>query len=213
VNIFIVSQLTSKSCNQNLISHISSIQLECKKTVPIVVVEDTYNLSELPSSQRPVDHTRFVLRDFQYNVVANGVEPNKMAQVLSRVETSWVMIDFGQHDQATCVDFIQALSRYCYTNSNLRNRSLIFTVQAAFLVLFARTCNESFNNLPASGIALAQSSGTSSLFRSIRIERLLARLLLASAVRRIRQYLLQILRRFAGVVRRDFKHGESNGQR
>lgn len=213
MNIFIVSRLTSESCHHSLISHLSRIESEYKITVPIVVVDERYNLTALPPSQRPVDHTRFVLRDFQYKGGTHGVEPDKMAQGLDQVDTNWVVIDFGQHDQAACVDFIQALSRYCYASSNLRNRSLIFTVQAAFLLLFARTFNESFNNLPASGIALAHSSGTSPLFRSIRIERLLARLLLTSAVRRVRQYLLQTLRRFAEGLRRDLKHGESRGRR
>ena len=179
------------------------IQFERKKTVPIVVVEDRYNLAELPASQIPTDHIKFVLEDFQCKNITSCAEPNRIAQSLDLVETKWVLIDFGQHDQARCVDFIQKLSRYSFMSHNLRNRSLIFTVPAVSLVLFARVLNESFNNLPASGIALAQPSGVRTLFWSVHIERVLSGLLLANAARRVLQQILSFYPRRSRIVPRD----------
>ncbi|ATR84283.1 hypothetical protein CS390_17985 [Pseudomonas sp. HLS-6] len=158
MNIFVVSQLNPKPTSQELISQLSRIQHENRKTVPIIVVDELYNLSELLGRNPPKDYTLFNLNDFLHEKVsitdgAMCTDPNKITVHMNKIDSSWILIDFGQHAEKTCAEFILKLSRYSYINPKLQKRNLVFTVPSMYLGTFAQKINESFNNLPISRIS------------------------------------------------------------
>ncbi|MBN0203662.1 hypothetical protein JTL45_34350, partial [Pseudomonas aeruginosa] len=108
-----------------------------------------------------------------------------------------VLFEFGQNDQATCLDFVRKLARYNYMTPTLRTKSVVFSVPGMFLAFFAKTLNESFNNLPASPIAVAQSGQVGMLLLSTKIERVFVSLpLLSAPLIRLNRLMMFIYRRF-----------------
>lgn len=196
MKIFIVSHMNPRAGSHELISQLSCIHSERHQAVPIVVVEDRYNLAELKVSGLPTDHTQFELEDFRHVSINSGTEPNKIAQKMNKIESNWVLVDFGLHDQTTCTDFISELARYNYTNPRLRNRGLIFIVSAVSINIFARAVNECFNNLPASSTPLNDTRKTSTLLLITHIELILIRMpLLAGTLRLIHNSVVRFYRR------------------
>ncbi len=200
MNIFIISQLDPKPSGQELISLMSCINLEQGTRVPVVVVDDRFNLRDF-SGSGPAEHAQFKLEEFQSDSISSSVEPNKVAERMDSIDSRWVLIDFGRHDHETCTDFILKLSRYSYLNSKLRNCSIIFSVPVVTLGMYARALNESFNNLSISNSALADSSQIRKLIMVIHFERVLASLPMPrNILRRIRQIFQRIYSYFLKVV-------------
>lgn len=192
MNIFVVSQLGSKPRGPDLISQMSSIYYEQGNTVPVIVVDDSYNLPELSLSHVSAEHAHFNLDEFRRSDISSGVEPDKVARGLDQVKTRWIVIDFGRHDHETCADFISKLACYSYLSPALRNRSLVFSVPVVSLGTYARALNESFNNLSVNGSARARSRQIRRLLVVTNFERALISLPLP----------LGLLRRAHNVVQR-----------
>lgn len=198
MNIFIVAHPRQKTASEERVRQLASIHYEQGRTVPVIVVDDHYDWSALPVNNAPTDHVGFELEDFRRSIIDNSVDINKIAHQMDRVDSQWVLIDFGRHDEALGLDFISKLSRYRFQSTALCNRSLIFSVPTASLHLFARVLNGSFNNLPVSGAALAQPGQLRGLLWAAHAERVLMSLpLLRGALSRIRHLLVRIFRRFA----------------
>jgi len=192
VNIFIVPPLSSNPTNQELITQLSRIQHQRGTTVPVIVVDSRNILPTLPTSHSPIDYNQFKLSNF-FN--SNCIDVNLIIEYMDSIEANWVLIDAGQHDQATCINFILKLSRYNFTSSKLRNCSLVFKAPEVSLGLLARTLNASFNNLPASGDALIQSNQIRTLLMLSYFERALP--LPAAVLRRARKLASHVYRRFS----------------
>ncbi|KPW11631.1 hypothetical protein ABNM12_17830 [Pseudomonas syringae] len=198
MKVFVVSHLSPSPSSHQLICQLAHIQHEHRKTVPVLVIDDRYNLSELPVSDLPTEHALFSLEDFLHDNGLSGIVANRIARHMDKVESDWVLIDFGQHDSATCMDFIQKIARYNYLSARLRKRNLVIMVPAMHLGIYSRTLNASFNNLPASTTASARSVQIRRLFMVTRLERVLISLpLLAGILRRIRRVALRVFRRVA----------------
>ncbi len=114
MKVFVVSKLSSSTASYQLICQLARIQHEQRKTVPVLVIDDRYNLSELPVSDSSTKHALFCLDDFLHDNGVSGIVANRIAQHMDKVESDWVLIDFGQHDSATCMDFIRKIARYNY---------------------------------------------------------------------------------------------------
>lgn len=197
MNIFVASQQCPKVDSQQLISELSRIHIECRKTVPVVLVDDRYNLAQLPAGRRPTDHTLIHLQEM-LNDMTQTIDPNKVAQRMSRVDSHWVIIELGQHDQLTCADFVRNLSHYHYLNPSVDYHNLVFMAPVVYLSTLSRLINESFNNQPASGDTLALSSEIGKLFVIMLLEKAFIGVpLLAGLLRGFRQVVALIFRRIA----------------
>ncbi|ELQ13335.1 MULTISPECIES: hypothetical protein [Pseudomonas] len=198
MKVFVVSHLSPSTASHQLICQLARIQHEHRTTVPVLVIDDRYNLAELPASDSSTEHALFSLDDFLHCNALSGIVANRVAQHMDKVESDWVLIDFGQHDSATCMDFIQKIARYNYLSTKLRKRNLVIMVPAMHLGIYSRTLNASFNNLPASTTASARSVQIGRLFMVTRLERVLTSLpLLAGILRRMRRVALRVFRRVA----------------
>lgn len=171
------------------------------KAFPVIVVDDRCNLDQLSIDDVPVACTSYCLESFLYArySIEDGlvlVDVNEVANRLNTLSTEWVCFMLGQSDLATGIDFVRKLARYNYMTPKLRNKNVVFSVPEMYLAFFARTLNESFNNLPSSHTVLARSGSLRRLFLSIRIERLLLGFLVfAKPVIRVRRVLLLMYRR------------------
>lgn len=204
MNIYVVSHSGQNVADRQLIEQLSRITFERKKATPVIVVDDRYNLDQIGHQQELVDHTHFHLDDFLHDKGSNAdgvmvVDINKISKQLNKPITHWVLFEFGQNDQATCLDFVQKLARYSYMTPSLRNKNIVFSVPSMYLVLFARMLNESFNNLPCSPIAVAQSGKVGMLFMSTNIEKVLMPLW-SGPMLRLNRLLMFIYQRFVKVV-------------
>ena len=196
MKVFVVSKLSSSTASHQLICQLARIQHEHRKTVPVLVIDDRYNLSELPVSDSSTEHALFCLDDFLHDNGVSGIVANRIAQHMDKVESDWVLIDFGQHDSATCMDFIQKIARYNYLSARLRKRNLVIMVPAMHLSIYSRTLNASFNNLPASTTASVRSVQIGRLLMVTRLERVLMSIpRLAGVLRRMRRVALRVFRR------------------
>jgi hypothetical protein len=172
VKVFVVSQLSSSTASHQLICQLARIQHEHRKTVPVLVIDDLHDNG------------------------VSGIVANRIAQHMDKVESDWVLIDFGQHDSATCMDFIQKIARYNYLSARLRKRILVIMVPAMHLGIYSRTLNASFNNLPASTTASVRSVQIGRLLMVTRLERVLMSIpRLAGVLRRMRRVALRVFRR------------------
>ena len=179
----------------------SNIYYEQGNTVPVVVVDDSYNLPELSPSHVSAEHAHFNLDDFRRSDIVSGVEPDKVARGLDQVKTRWIVIDFGRHDHATCTDFISKLACYSYLSPALRNRSLVFSVPVVSLGIYARALNESFNNLAVSGNARARSRQIRRLLVVTHFQRALISLPIpAGVLRRAHNLVQRIYSRFRNLM-------------
>ncbi|WP_440060900.1 hypothetical protein ACTAB0_26415 [Pseudomonas syringae] len=198
MKIFVVSHLSPTPASHELICQLSHIKHEPRKTVPVLVIDDRYNLAKLPVSDLSTDHVQFSLEDFLHENGVSGVVANRVARHMDTVESDWVLIDFGQHDSATCMDFIRKIARYNYLSPRLRHRNIVIMVPAMHLGIYSRTLNESFNNLPVSTTASVRSAQIGRLFMVTRLEKVLISLpLLVGVLRRARRLFLRIFRRAA----------------
>ena len=201
MKVFVVSHSSPGTASHQLICQLARIQHEYRKTVPILVIDDRYNLTELPVSDSSTEHALFSLEDFLHDNGLSGIVANRVAQHMDKVESDWILIDFGQHDSTTCMDFIRKIARYNYLSTRLRKRNLVIMVPAMHLGVYARTLNASFNNLPASTTASNRSAQIRRLFMVTRLERVLMSIpLLAGILRRIRRVVLRVFQRVAGSV-------------
>ncbi|WP_122387320.1 hypothetical protein [Pseudomonas syringae group genomosp. 7] len=198
MKVFVVSHSSPGTPSHQLICQLARIQHEPRKTVPILVIDDRYNLNELPVSESSTEHALFSLDDFLHDNGLSGIASHRIAQHMDKVESDWVLIDFGQHDSTTCMDFIRKIARYNYLSVRLRKRNLVIMVPAMYVGIYSRTFNASFNNLPASTTASARSVQIGRLFMVIRLERVLTSIpLLAGVLRRVRHVVLRVFRRVA----------------
>lgn len=167
----------------------------------MLVIDDRYNLTELPISDLPTDHVQFSLEDFLHENGLSGIVANSVARHMDKVESVWVLIDFGQHDSATCMDFIQKMARYNYLSPRLRNRNIVIMVPAMHLGIYSRTLNASFNNLPSITRAAARSAQIGRLLMVTRLETVLISLpMLAGVLRRMHRLFLRVFRRAARFI-------------
>ncbi|ARA79191.1 hypothetical protein AAY86_09240 [Pseudomonas amygdali pv. tabaci str. ATCC 11528] len=201
MKIFVVSHLSPRPASHELICQLSHIQHAYRKTIPVLVIDDRYNLTELPISDLPTDHVQFSLEDFLHENGLSGIVANSVARHMDKVESAWVLIDFGQHDSATCMDFIQKMARYNYLSPRLRNRNIVIMVPAMHLGIYSRTLNASFNNLPSITTAAARSAQIGRLFMVTRLETVLISLpMLAGVLRRMHRLFLRVFRRAARFI-------------
>lgn len=201
MNIFVVSCTSANYVSGKLVGHLSRIETGASLTVPVTVVDDMYNLTTLPPSDRAEDHQRFKLDDFLHPGAIRKVDIERLTRHLDNVESSWVLIDLGPYDRKTYEEFILQLSRYCFINPALRKRNLVFTVPAIHLGFTAQRINESFNSLAVNDQTWAHSNQINALFLLIHLEKALLRIpFLYGAIQRIRGVLLFILRRLARVL-------------
>ncbi|MCD5994701.1 hypothetical protein KDX38_13940 [Pseudomonas sp. CDFA 602] len=149
MNIFVVSHSNLKADRQALINELSRIQFEPSRVTPVVVVDQYYNLSELPGEAQPEVYVNFVLANFLSPTVGS-VEPNRIAHCIGTADADWILIDFDQYDASIYLDFIIKLGRYNYVSPRLRKCNLVITLPAVHLCNVARAFNASFNNLPLS---------------------------------------------------------------
>lgn len=170
MNIFIVCHSTSAFSGQLLIGQLSRIGIEPRKTVPVIIVDEPHTLEALPISSAPVDYTSFSLGHFGSG---DQIACESIALHMDTVVTDWVLIEFGQHDQSACIDFIVKLSRYNYLSDRLRHCNLVFSASAISLGILARTLNESFNNLPVGNAGVNQVGQLRRLFIITHIKRVL----------------------------------------
>lgn len=197
MNFFVVSHQYPKSDPQQLICELSRIHIEHRKTVPVIVVDDRYNLAQLPDGKQPTDHTLINLQEM-LNDLNQTVDPTKVAQRMSLVDSHWAIVELGHHDQLTCASFVRSLSHYHYLNPSIGCHNLVFMAPAIYLSALSRLINESFNNQPASGDSLALPGEIKKLFMIMFLEKAFRGVpLLASLLIRLRQVATLIFRRFA----------------
>ncbi|GAD64471.1 hypothetical protein [Aquipseudomonas alcaligenes] len=201
MKIYVVSNGGQATADQ-LVKQLSRITLQHGKASPVIVVDDRYNLDQVLMDDAPVANTSYHLDDFLHDKgsIADGVmmvDANQIATKLRALTAEWVLFEFGQNDQATCLDFVRKLARYNYMTPTLRTKSVVFSVPSMYLAFFARTLNESFNSLPSSPIAVAQSGQVGMLLLSTKIERVFVSLpLLSAPLIRLNRLMMFIYRRF-----------------
>ncbi|RMO98204.1 hypothetical protein ALQ33_02737 [Pseudomonas syringae pv. philadelphi] len=196
MKVFVVSHLSPGPSGEALAGQLSRIRHEQGNTVPVLVIDERHNLREPSTDDRTVGSTEFSLDDFLHENGISGIVVNRIALLMDKVDSDWVMIDFGQHDLHICMDFIQKIARYNYLAPTLRNRNLVILVPAMYLGICSRAFNASFNNLPSNASESSRSARVGRLFRITRIEKVLISLpLLYGLLRRVRHLLRRLFRR------------------
>lgn len=196
MNIFIVAHLGSELSGQELIGQLPCISYKQGHAVPVIVVDDRYNLSVLPAACLPLEYAQFNLSDFLHDGLMCVIDEHKIVKAMDEVKSGWVFIDFGLYDEIICSDFIFKLSRYSYFSPALRGCNLVFTMPSMSLSILAQAANRSFNNLQASGAESDQSRALGRLFLSAYIGRLFSGLSLAMAgMRHMHNLFMRVSRR------------------
>lgn len=201
MKIYVASNAAGGTSNL-LVKQLARIALQPGRASPVIVVDDRYNLDQVSKGDAPVAHTSYHLDDFLHDKgsIADGVmlvDANQIATKLNALATKWVLFEFGQNDHATCLDFVRKLARYNYMTPMLRQKNVVFSVPCMYLVVFAQTLNEVFNNLPSSPMAVAQSGQIGMLFLSTKVERIFVSLpLLFAPLIRLNRFLIFIYKRF-----------------
>jgi len=199
MKIYVVSDEAYEASNF-LAKQLDRIVVQPNKATPVIVVDDFYNLDQLSRSVAPVTHTIYRLSNFEGRSANAGsveaIDTNQIEDKLSNLTTEWVLFEFGQNDQATCIDFISKLARYNFMKPTLREKKVVFLVPEIYLAFFAKRINESFNNLPRSSMAGARSPQIGRLFISTNIERLFLNFRLLTSP------LLQLIRLVKFIYRR-----------
>ncbi|HCF9865404.1 TPA: hypothetical protein NI798_005741 [Pseudomonas aeruginosa] len=201
MKIYVASNGFNDTADQ-LVKQLARIQLQDSKATPVVVVDERYNLGHALVEDADVPSTAFNLDDFLHEKgsIADGVmlvDANQIATKLFGLDSEWVVFEFGQNDQQTCIDFVRKLARYNYMTPTLRNKNVVFSVSSMYLAYFARTLNESFNNLPVGDLAVAKSGQVGMLMMSTKIERVFVGLpLLTAPLIRLNRLLMFIYGRF-----------------
>lgn len=201
MRIFIASQSLGMTPYQ-MADHVSRITMETSNTVPVVAVDQVYNLEGLEGSHSRTDLSHFCLEDFLQEVgnTADGLKPvdgNRIYQLMSQVDTPWLAFDFGQNAELTCIDFIKKLASFSFMKAALQEKTLLFIVPEIFLGYFGRVLNESFNNLPSSPLAVAQKGDIKMLFLSSALEKAFISLpLLSGPLGRLNNLVMRLYRRF-----------------
>lgn len=202
MKIYVVSNGIQDTADQ-LVEQLSRITPQDSKASPVIVVDDRYNLHLGSENYAPLANTSYHLSDFFHDRggIAGGammVDTHQIATKLNGLGTDWVLFEFGQNDKGSCFDFVRKLARYNYITPTLRAKNVIFSVPSIDLGLFAKEINESFNNLPASPISVAQSGQIRMLLISTKIERVFLGLpLLSVPLIRLKRLLMFIYRRLA----------------
>ncbi len=198
MKVFVVCHRDAEHDSQALIRRMSRIHSEPSRITPVIVVENCYNLDELPDTGVPTDYHSFNLEDFYIGMSRCEMEPNRIAVRVEEVDSHWVLFNAGQHGLEAFRDFVKALSRYNFTSSTLRDRNLVFTAPLVQLCAFACVVNESFNNLPVDSARPGYANQVRTLFFRIRLEVLLGSLPLPiGALRRVKGVLRRVYRRMA----------------
>lgn len=187
----------------HLVKQLSRITMQdSSKATPVIVVDDRYNLTQISHDDTAAESSSFHLNDFLHEKGSSAdgeisVNANKIATKLSALTTDWVVFEFGQNDQQTCLDFFRKLARYNYITPMLRHKNVVFLVPSIYLAFFAQSLNHSFNNLPTGQLAVAQSGQVKMLILSTDIERVFVSfpLLLAPFIR-LNRLAMFIYRRF-----------------
>ncbi|MBB6343226.1 hypothetical protein HNP49_003424 [Pseudomonas fluvialis] len=201
MRIYVASNDFSDTADQ-LVKQLARINLQTTKATPVAVVDERYELSQALVKDADIPNTAFHLDDFLHEKgsVADGVmlvDANQIATKLSSLDTEWVLFEFGQNDQQTCIDFVRKLARYNYMTPTLRDTCVIFSVPSMYLGYFARTLNESFNNLAVGDLAVAKSGQVGMLMLSTKVERVFVGLpLLTAPLIRLNRLLMFVYDRF-----------------
>lgn len=205
MKIYVASNDFNNTSDQ-LVKQLARINLQATKATPVVVIDERYNLDRALVEDAAVPNSAFHLDDFPHEKgsIDDGmmlVDANQIATKLSALDSEWVVFEFGQNDQQTCLDFIRKLARYNYMTPTLRNKNVVFSVPSMYLAYFARTINESFNNLPVGALAVAKSGQVEMLMLSTKIERTFVSLpLLYAPLIRLNRLMMFIYRRFVKLV-------------
>lgn len=187
--------------SEQLVKQLTCIKLQVKKTTPVVVVDERYNLDSAQVGGVDVSTETFHLEDSRQEDGSNAeglmlVNFNRVITKLSTVDSKWIVFKFGP-DQKTYLDFVRKLARYNYVAPTLRKKNIVFLVPSAYLAYSARILNESFNNLPVGALAVAKSGQVGMMMTCSNIERVLVGLpRLSAPLIRLKRLLIFIGRRF-----------------
>lgn len=204
MKIYVVSD-AAYDANEFLAKQLARIVVQPNKATPVIVVDNLYNLDQLSRNDAPVTYTIYRLSNYEGSStipdVAETINTNQIANKLSTLTTDWVLFEFGQNDQAACIDFITKLACYNFMKPTLREKKVVFLVPEIYLAFFAKRINESFNNLPHSSMAATPSRQVGMLFISTNIERLFISFrLLTSPLLQFTRLMKFIYRRFLRAI-------------
>ena len=205
MRVYVASNCFNETPGQ-LVTQLARIDVQQSKATPVIVVDERYMIAKALGEDAEVLCTEFHLDDLldEKGSIANGVMvegTNRIATKLSTHVSDWVVFEFGQNDPQTCTDFVRKIARYNYINPSLRNKNVVFSVPSMYLAFFARTLNESFNNLPIGQLAVAQSGQVGMLMMSTKIESVFVSLpLLSTPLIHLNRLAMFIHRRFVRSV-------------
>lgn len=205
MKIFVASNGFDETPGQ-LVAQLARIDVKPGKATPVVVVDERYTIKQALTDGAEPACAAFHLDDFLHEKgsIADGVmvvDTNQIATKLKGLNSEWVVFEFGQNDQQTCLDFVRKVSRYNYMNPSMRGRNVVFSVPSMYLAFFPRMLNEAFNNLPIGPIAVAQSGQVGMLMMSTKIERVFVSLpLLSAPLIRLNRLVMFVYRRFVKAV-------------
>ncbi len=200
MKIYIVSNGLNYTSDQ-FVKQLASIKLQVTKATPVVVVDERHTVDRALVEQADVPNSAFHLDNYLHEKgsIYDGVmlvDANQITSKLSALDSEWVVFEFGQNYQQTCIDFLHKLARYNYMTPTLRNKNIVFSVPSVHLDYFARTISESFNNLPVNSYSVMRSGQVGMLMISSRIESLFFSFpLLFKPLLRLKRYIVFIYRR------------------
>lgn len=191
MNIFLISQEAAQGKQPQLAAFLSQVELQLSLLTNVVVIDEcTWSTSQMLPA--PIARA-FLLDDFLHErgSVNNGEfisDANVIGSKLSAASESWLVIDFGLHQERVTMDFIRKLATFTFLFKALHEKNIVLLMPRPQLGYMGRYVNSSFNST-SSGTGSAASVNRYKLFLfSILLEKaLLSSPFIAWPVSRLRQ--------------------------
>ncbi|QHF47831.1 hypothetical protein PspS35_30000 [Pseudomonas sp. S35] len=166
MNIFLISQEAAHGQQVQLVTFLSQVEQPSSLLTQIVVIDEcTWSVPQV----QPAPTVRaFVLDDFLHDKgsVNNGEfvsDANVIRSKLGAACESWLLIDFGLHEQLVIKDFIRKLATFTFLSNALRDKHIVLLMPRLQLGHMARQVNGVFNSTSSGGNA-AQDADRYQLF-------------------------------------------------
>ncbi len=203
MKVFLISQEAALDKHSQLAAFLSQVELQPSLLINVVVIDEcTWSA---PQAQTVPTIKTFMLDDFLHErgSVNNGEfisDANVIGSKLSTASESWLVIDFGLHQDRVTMDFINKLATFTFLFKGLRDKNIVLLMPSLKLGYMARYVNCSFN----STASCAGSEADANRFQMFLFSTLLEKALLSSPfiawpVSRLRQLVRFFYRRIARV--------------
>ncbi|WLH90426.1 hypothetical protein PSH87_28555 [Pseudomonas sp. FP453] len=191
MNIFLISQDAAQGKQAELAAFLSQVELQPSLLTQVVVIDEcTWSV---PQAQPVPTFTTFQLDDFLHDKgsVNNGefiADANVIGSKLSTASESWLLIDFGLHQDQVTMDFVRKLASFTFLFKGLRDKNIVLLMPRLKLGYMARSANNVFNSTASNAGSAADANRFQMFLLSTLLEKaLLSSPLIAWPVSRLRQ--------------------------